>query len=279
MSGLTYATLIASSEPPTPAKAAETPNAATLYVDRLTPDAAAASSLSRTARSERPKRESSRSQATTNSATPIVHVSAYSHSLFVKWRPRIVTWKPWPVCVGLPKSVMPVEPPVRPSNFFRIVGSDDGDPEGGEREVEPRQPQRRNADEHADRACDHGGDRDRPEVADAVLRHQDRRRVAADRHERPVPERDLPAVAGQDVEAEDRDEVGADGRELHGVEVRERERQHDQREHADPERDQLQPHTRLTAARPNSPAGRTIRTPRMTASATASRSSPPTQCT
>jgi hypothetical protein len=49
-------------------------------------------------------------------------VSEYSHSLFVRWRPRIVTWKPWPVWVGLPNRVMPVDPPVRPSNFLRIVG-------------------------------------------------------------------------------------------------------------------------------------------------------------
>src|SRR3954471_12763191 len=116
--GLTYAMLIANSAPATPANAAERPNAATLYAERLTPAAAAASSLSRTARSERPKRVSRSAHATPNSATPIAHVSAYSHVLFVI--PHTPT--PCPVCVGLPKRVMPVEPPVKLSNFFNTVG-------------------------------------------------------------------------------------------------------------------------------------------------------------
>src|SRR5437660_4267118 len=111
--------LIAYSAPATPAYAAEMPKASTLYFERFTPDAAAASSLSRTARSERPKREPSSHHATRKSTAPIVHVSAYSHVLFVM--PHTPT--PWPVCVGLPKSVIPVEPPVNLSNFFSTVGS------------------------------------------------------------------------------------------------------------------------------------------------------------
>src|SRR3954454_4665425 len=118
VSGDTYATLIANNAPPTPANAADTPKASTLYSARLTPEAAAASSLSRTARSERPKRASSSHHASRNRTPPIVHVSAYSHWLFVS--PHTPT--PCPVWVGLPNNVIPVDPPVRWSNFFRIVG-------------------------------------------------------------------------------------------------------------------------------------------------------------
>src|SRR5438270_11226712 len=94
------------------------PKASTLYCERFTPDAAAASSLSRTARSDRPKREPRSAHATRNRKPPIVHVSAYSHVLFVI--PHTPT--PCPVCVGFPKSVIPVEPPVKRSNFFSTVG-------------------------------------------------------------------------------------------------------------------------------------------------------------
>ena len=34
-----------------------------------------------------------------------------------------MTPTPWPVSCGLPKNEMPVEPPVKWSNFLRIVGS------------------------------------------------------------------------------------------------------------------------------------------------------------
>ena len=54
------------------------------------------------------------------------------------------------------------------------------------------------------------GDRDRPEVLDAVIGHQDRGRVAADGHERAVSERDLARVAREHVEPEKRDHVDAD---------------------------------------------------------------------
>ena len=68
--------LIASSAPATPANAAETPKAATLYAERLIPDAAAASSLSRIARSDRPKRDSTSHHTIRKQTTAIVHVSA-----------------------------------------------------------------------------------------------------------------------------------------------------------------------------------------------------------
>ena len=62
------------------------------------------------------------------------------------------------------------------------------DGERREREVEAREPQRRDAEEEADDAGDERRDRDRPDVLDAVVGHQDRRRVAPDRHERAVAE-------------------------------------------------------------------------------------------
>ena len=46
---------------------------------------------------------------------------------------------------------------------------------------------------------DEAGDRDRPEVAPAVVDDEDRRRVGADAHERAVAERDLAGEAGEDV--------------------------------------------------------------------------------
>src|SRR4029077_13819636 len=125
----------------------------------------------------------------------------------------------------------------------------------------------------------------RPEILDAAVEHQRRRHVAADRHERAVPERDLARVAGEHVEPEQRDRVDRDVRDLRGVEVRDqvREPEHDQArddERPDLRRQTLRPaHTRLTASRPNSPAGRTRSTPRMIASATASWSSEPTKLT
>ncbi len=58
------------------------------------------------------------------------------------------------------------------------------------------------------------------------LRREDRGRVAADRHECAVAERDLAGVAGEDVEAADGDEVDADVGVLRGLEVVDEERQH-----------------------------------------------------
>ena len=167
---------------------------------------------------------------------------------------------------------MPEEPPVKWSNFARDRREDDGDAERRERQVEPREPQRGHAEDEADPAGHGGRDRDRLHVLHAVVRHQDRGRVRADRDEGAVAERDLPGRREQ-VEAEDRDEVRADRRQLHGAELREHERQHG--EHRDPEPERPEPggHTRLADVSPKSPLGRTSRTPKITASAVASRSS------
>ena len=149
----------------------------------------------------------------------------------------------------------------------------DGDAERHEREVEPRQPQRRHPGHDPDPAGNRGRDRDRLHVLDTVIRHEDRSRVRADRDERSLPERDLTA-GGEHVEPEDGDEVRTDGRELHHAELREQKRQHDEHREAEPERPELERrHTRLTAVSPKSPAGRTSSPPRITVSAIASRSS------
>src|SRR3954463_13536257 len=100
--------------------------------------------------------------------------------------------------------------------------------------------------------------------------------VAADRHERAVPERDLPAVAGEDCEPEQRDEVDADRRELARVEVADlmRDEPHDHGERDERERfeDELRARhqTRLAATRPKRPPGRTTSNPRISSSATGS---------
>src|SRR5581483_985532 len=151
--------------------------------------------------------------------------------------------------------------------------------ERDEREVQPRQAQRRDREGDAGGARDRSGERDRPVVRDAVLRDEDRRRVPADRHERAVTERYLAGVAREDVQPRDRDQVDRDVGELERAELREREReQRDERERrreeeARPE-PRADPHTRLTAACPNSPAGRTRSTARMTRRPPTSRMSP-----
>src|SRR5262249_25524816 len=129
-------------------------------------------------------------------------------------------------------------------------------------------------------------DRQSPQVAPAVIDDEDRRRVGADPHERPVAERDLAGVPGEEVQPEQCDQVDRDERELVDAEVREDERRPDHAHHEggepEPAERQLQtplPHTRLTTVRPKSPAGLTSSTNRSTTSATGSRSSGVTQLT
>ena len=163
----------------------------------------------------------------------------------------------------------------------------DREREGGQGEVEPGEPQGGDAEEEPAPARDQPGQRDRPQVADVVMADHDRGRVAADRHERSVAERDLARVPGQDVQAEDRDEVDADVRDLRGAEVAQPVRQdeqdaerseepgrlHRERDHA------ARRHTRLTVVRPNRPVGFTSSTARITMNATGSFSASPTKST
>ena len=108
-----YAVLIASSEPPTPAKAAETPNAATLYggaVDagggggELTvPDGPQRPAE---ARVEQPPRHEEQDDADRprQRVQPLVVREVLPEDRHAA---------PWPVSCGLPKNEIPVEPPVK----------------------------------------------------------------------------------------------------------------------------------------------------------------------
>src|SRR6185503_13928288 len=126
------------------------------------------------------------------------------------------------------------------------------------------------------------GNRDRPDVSHVaregvrpelqpLVRDQDRSRVPADQHERPVPERDLPGDAREQVEAEQGDEVDADVGELLRAEVADEARQQEKRCGRDEEAENPDEfaalHTRLVTGLPKRPAGRTSRTIRMIRSA------------
>ena len=101
-----------------------------------------------------------------------------------------------------------------------------------DREVETLQPQRRQAEDQADRRGDDRRERDGHPERKAHAGGEDPRRVGADGQEPALPHRDLPGVADQDVEAEradggDRDLVG----EVEPVRAgEEREGEHDDRE-------------------------------------------------
>src|SRR5215210_942035 len=113
---------------------------------------------------------------------------------------------------------------------------------------------------------------------------EDRGRVPPDRHERAVAKRDLAGVAGEDVQPENADHVHADVGDLRGAEVAQPVRQHGDDGDARRKRGDLcraqdaaaTGHTRLTATRPNSPAGRIRSTPRITTNATGNWSASPT---
>ena len=161
----------------------------------------------------------------------------------------------------------------------------DRDRECRESKVEPGQTQGRDAEQKAGAACDERGERDRPEVLDAVVGHQDRGRVPTDAHEGAVPERDLPGVPGQHVETEQGDCEDADVRGLLLAEPRQITRHHGDRDRERRERGERYSqtphlsHTRFTAVLPNSPDGRSSSTTRITASAAGSRRSAPMKST
>src|SRR4051812_11804322 len=158
--------------------------------------------------------------------------------------------------------------------------------EGGEREIEPREPQCGDPDQEADDSGCDPGERNRPDVAPVLVHDERGGRVAADRHQRAVAERDLAGIAGQEVEPDDRDEEHACLRQVPRVEVADQvgHQQEDAdggcgREERDRDPEHAPHQTLLTAVRPNRPAGLIRRTPRITASATGRRRSLPTQST
>src|SRR5947209_10027909 len=111
------------------------------------------------------------------------------------------------------------------------------------------------------------------------MRH-DRGRVAADRHERSVADRDLTGVSGEHVQTEDRDEVDGDARGKSAVVVAEGERQQCEEDRDDCDGEEsgcASPHTLRTARWPNSPVGLMSRMMRSVAKATGSCSTEPTK--
>src|SRR5581483_10986675 len=91
-----------------------------------------------------------------------------------------------------------------------------------------------------------------------VVRHE-RRRVAADRHERSVADGDLARVDREDVQAEDGDEVDGDASPGALVVARERERQEGDDERGERGDDvAARSHTRRTWRRPKSRTAKAI---------------------
>jgi hypothetical protein len=88
------------------------------------------------------------------------------------------------------------------------------DREGRECEVRACEARRDQPECEPERPGDDAGDRNRPEIAPAVVDDEDRRRVRADADERAVTERDLAREAGQDVQPEESDQVDRDETEL-----------------------------------------------------------------
>ncbi len=178
---------------------------------------------------------------------------------------------------------LPTLPPVKCGNRLRIPMNESGIANVASARYGPANRRRGEAEREPDHAGDDAGERDRPEVAPAVVDDEDRRRVRADPHEGAVAERDLPGEAGEDVEAERarrgtgrRTRAGRCGSSRRGT-VRAT-TAHD--EHGERDRIAEPPlHTRLTTTRPKSPAGLISRTTSRTPSATGSRSSDVTGCT
>ena len=171
--------------------------------------------------------------------------------------------------------------------------------EGRQRQIDAGEPQRRLAEQEAERKADDAGDRQRQGVVHADMFHQDRRGVGADRVERALSQRKLAAAAGQDVQRQNREGVDQQHRQLEDDEVLHEQRRHDQHRQHDQRGPVAERHrplrngldggrfgdgflhcahdqTRFTMGRPNSPAGLTTRTVMISASAIGSFSSLPT---
>src|SRR5205807_9735145 len=146
---------------------------------------------------------------------------------------------------------------------------------------------RRDAEQKTDQPGEKSGDGNRDEVVDVVPGDEDRARVGAERHQRPMTERDLAAVPDQDVQAHDHDGEDQHQGPLARLEARDHGRQPDEEEDGDEHEPvarrgvpqtllELNHQTLRTAARPKRPFGLMTSTPTMIASATASSRSPPT---
>ena len=158
----------------------------------------------------------------------------------------------------------------------------DGEREGGERQIESAETQRRKAEQEPGAETDEARDRDGQIIGNAELRRQDRRAIAADGEEGAVAERDLAVEAGEQVEADQRDGEDQHLRALieviAGSHERESQRRRECSDRQDrPRRDRTRHGQTLAAIRrPNRPDGRQTSTPTMIASATESLTSEPT---
>ena len=176
--------------------------------------------------------------------------------------------------------------------------------EGGEREINPLQPQRRQPEQEPDDKAHRARGRQCRVIRHVPAVHQDRRGVGADAVKRAVPERELAVEPGQQVEAEDRQAVDHHQGQLEHAQSRARTaapaapRSHARRSQpccvaaatarrvrrglGRVERDRALPairaarHTRVTTRRPKMPLGRTISTATISTSAIVSFSSRPT---
>ena len=145
--------------------------------------------------------------------------------------------------------------------------------------------QRRQPDDDADAEPDERRQGQGGEVVPAVVVGEDRRRVAADGHERALADRDLARVARDHVQTEDRDEEDGDTRAGRPVVVGQAEREQgdhrrDDEGGRDPDRRcRVAPHTLRTLVRPNRPDGLTSSTTSIITNAAGSSSCGVTQLT
>ena len=93
---------------------------------------------------------------------------------------------------------------VRAADIAPVVEQDLGQQHqgnGGDEEGRPAGAERDQADQEAEGHCDQAAEREGDEGRDAVIGEEDRRRVAADREEDVVAERDVAGIAADDVPA------------------------------------------------------------------------------
>ena len=115
--------------------------------------------------------------------------------------------------------------PMLDALVFEDLRGRDRQRKGREREIEPLQPQRRQAEQEAGAQADQAGRGDRRPIGQVPAIHHDRGGIGADREERAMAERNLPVVAGEDVETEQRDGITDRQRELESPIVADEERQ------------------------------------------------------
>ena len=195
----------------------------------------------------------------------------------------------------------PCTPPVQCSkkSEFQELRHGERQRKSRERQVSPRQPQRRQTEHETEGKANNASDWQRQRVVHVGVFHQDRRRVGADRVERALAERELAASAGQDVQRQHRKPVDQQHRQLEDDEVLDEQRYETQRGQHHQRGAEAKRHgafrngfdgrgfcddvfssahdqTRFTMGRPSSPAGLTTNTTMISASAIGSFSSLPT---